>query len=124
MHDNLSNFQENEVWISKKRVKFRIVSVERDNPVCWYPLLLENLTNKVLFTADPLGKIFLDFRDQDDQLVMQVPSNFGNQPKSEKNLADSMLKIYNARKESMEEQRKKDNEKILWHLRRSKNRRK
>lgn len=113
----LTNFLEGEIWITVKREKYRIVSVERDNPLCWYPLLLENVQSKLLFTADSNGLIHSDFRCIDDKLVMKVSADF-EISKTEKDLADRMLKVYNKRKQMMEEDRRKKNDSIVrrWRL--------
>ena len=108
----LDNFNENDVWISKNKVKYRIVSVERVNPICWYPVLLENLDTKILYTTCFDGYIYKDFREQNDKLVMRVSSDFTPQPKNEKDLADRMLVVYNKRKELLEKERELNNKKV------------
>lgn len=106
-----TNFKEGQIWVSKNKIKYRIVSIETENPVCWYPVLLENIDTLILHTATADGKIYLDMRNMDDQLIMQVNANFGV-TKEEKSIADKTLKMYNERKKRMEEDRKADNKKV------------
>ena len=113
---NLSNFSEGQIWISKKKEKYRIVSIERDNPICWYPILLEHAETKILVTSDPDGNLYNDFQILDDKLVMKVSDNF-DPTKSEKDLASRMLKIYNKRRQMMEDDRKKNNERVKKNFR-------
>ena len=112
MNNIQKNFKINQIWISKNRIKYRIVSIDETTPNCWFPILLENCESKVLFTADSKGNIYNNFQALDDNLIMQVSEQFGELEEQDKDLATRMLRIYNEKKKRMEEERKSNNDKL------------
>ena len=111
MTEKCWNFKEGEIWLSKKRKKFKIILIDTNSPDTWYPLLLENTESKILFTADSDGSIYSEFKFLEDKLIMKVSEEFSLK-KDEKDLASRMLKVYNKRNKMMEEDRKQNNRKV------------
>lgn len=105
------NFEIGQIWISINREKYRIVSIS-DNINNWFPILAENISDGFIYTSNLDGQLFNNMSYLGDKMIMVVGENFYPSLK-EKDVADRMLKVYNAKMDRIKKDRQRSNRDVL-----------